>query len=645
MALIKIWSTHRVGSNNIVLKNRIFDAIRTGAYKEEIHTIQPDCEGDNISEKNESYCELTAQYWAWKNFDADYYGFCHYRRMMAFSDNEFSLDNWSAIYMDYITDSVLDKFAIIDEKQVEKVVSEFDVIAPIPSYMKKNGFKNVYDQYKQCSKLKIEDIDLTLQIIKEIKPEFYDSAIEYFNGDEGYFYNIFVMKKELFNEYCEFLFSVLQEFENRKDLSGYCSEGYRTPGHLGERLFGVYLTYLKAQQKYKIGYKPIVFFSHTEDQKELLPAFPTNNIPVVFAGSEFYLKFISATILSLVEHSSANYNYDIIVLGKDFSKNSKDRLLSMIEDNKNISLRFYDAGKLFASYNLYETPRINIATYYRLIMPEVFSNYDKMLYFDGDLIILDDVAKLYNIDIGNNYIGAVQDMVYKAFMNGAEKGWTEYYKNLGCKNPQNFVNAGVLVMNTKKIREDFTMRFLLDLAQQGQFCFQDQDLLNIICEKHVYFVDCKWNYFAEALQEVDWIGSFASHSDYKKYIDAKDSISILHFAGQRKPWWDPNMYSGDMFWKYFRKSPFYESFLTQRMVDYSIAVYDDKLKKNNGEETKKPRSKPKFLRLLPKGTRRREIVKKIVCFLQGKKYVEPNYELEGIEVKYKKKNSNKRRGK
>lgn len=643
MPNIKIWSTHSVGSKNIVLENNIFKAVRGGAFRETVHTMQPDCEGDNISEKNSSYCELTTQYWAWKNCDADYYGFCHYRRMMAFADEKFALDNWSVIYTDYITDAVLDRFAIIDEKQIEKVVSEFDVIAPIPSYMKKNGFKDVYDQYKQCSKLNIDDIDLTLQIIKEIKPDFYDSAIEYFSGEEGYFYNMFVMKKNLFNEYCEFLFSVLQEYENRKDISNYCVEGYRTPGHIGERLFGVFLTYLKAQQRYKIGYKPIVFFSHTEDQKELLPAFSDNNIPIVFSGSEFYMKFISATMLSLIENSSENYNYDIIILGKNFSKNSRNRLLSLVEEKKNISLRFYDVGKLFASYNLYETSHIGIETYYRLIMPEVFSHYEKMLYFDGDLIILDDVAKLYSIDIGNNYIGAVQDMVYKALVNGAEKGYNEYYKSFGCKNPQNFVNAGVLVMNTKKIRADFSMRFLLDLAQQGQFRFQDQDLLNIICENHVYFLDYKWNYFADALQDVDWIGSYAPHADYKEYIHAKEDISILHFAGQRKPWWNPNMCAGDTFWQYFRKSPFYESFLTQRMVDYSIAVYDDKLKKYNGGETKNSRSKPKFLRLLPKGTRRREIVKKIVCFLQGKKYVEPNYELEGIVVKYKKKNNNKRR--
>ncbi len=640
MSKIKIWFTHRVGSNNIILKNNIFDAIRTGAYKEEYHTIQPDCEGDNISQKNASYCELTAQYWAWKNFDADYYGFCHYRRMLTFSDEKFKLDKWSAISENYLTDAILDKYKIIDEAQVENVVSNFDVIAPLAADLTKNGVKNIYEQYKLSPQLNIEDIDLTLQIIKEICPRYYDSAIQYFRGIKGYFYNIFVMKKELFNEYCSFLFTVLEEFDKRKDISHYCAEGYRTPGHIGERLFGVFLTYLKKQNKYKIGYKPVVFFSHTEKQKELRPAFETNNIPIIFASSEFYLQFASATILSLIDNSSINNNYDIIILGKDFSSDAKRRLQSIVDGKQNFSLRFYDVGFLFSAYKLYETSTISVETYYRLIIPETFCAYDKVLYLDSDLIVFDDIAKLYNVNIGDNYLGAVQDIVYKALINDSEKVIKDYYDNFNCECVDHFVNAGVLIMNTRKLRQDFSMRFLLDLAQQGEFRFQDQDLLNIVCEKNIHFIDFSWNYFADALHETDFIGLLAPHESFEEYKKFKKEIHILHYAGARKPWWFPEMLAGDYFWRHFRKSPFYEVFLTQRMTDYIWSIVHSELENCDLKKSKRKKEKlkkSKFLRLLPKGTRRREVVKKIVLFFTGKPYIEPNYEAEGIVVKYKQK--------
>lgn len=645
MPNIKIWSTHSVGSKNIVLENNIFKAVRGGAFRETVHTMQPDCEGDNISEKNSSYCELTTQYWAWKNCDADYYGFCHYRRMMAFADKEFALDNWSAIYLDYMTDAVLDKFAIIEEKQVEKVVCDFDVIAPIPSNLKKNGFKNVYDQYKQCSRLNIEDIDLTLQIIKEIKPKFYNSAIEYFNGDEGYFYNIFVMRKELFNEYCEFLFSVLQEFDNRKDISGYCAEGYRTPGHLGERLFGVYLTYLKAQNKYKIGYKPVVFFAHAEKQTDLLPAFNENNIPIVFSSSEYYMQFASAAIISIIEHASKDYNYDIVILGRNFSSDSKSRMNTLVKDINNISLRFYDVGAFFAEHCLFESKNISVETYFRLAIPQIFSGYDKLIYLDGDLIVLDDISKLYQINIGDNYLGGVKDIVHQGNVNGFDNKMLEYYSKFGCDNIFNFINAGVLIMNCKELRKDFSLRYLLDFAQQGNFHFQDQDLLNIICEDKIKYLNYSWNFYADPIESYrGWVAKFAPRTEYNKYLSEKENIHIIHYAGNEKPWFFANMEYANIFWQYFKKSPYYESFLIQRMQDYAWQISNTE-SKNKPAQNRKNKFHNKFLRLLPKGTRRREIVKKVVCFLQGKKYVEPNYELEGIVVKYKKKNNNKRREK
>ena len=632
---IKIFATHTVGSNNYVLRNDIFEAVRGGACREETHTLQPDCTGENISEKNPCYCELTTQYWAWKNVDADYYGFIHYRRMLSFADREFGTDLWGNVRYEYLTERALKEIGVLDEDRVREIVSQYDVLTPTQVDLRKAGIQSVHEQYAGAPRLHIEDLDLMLEIIKDCTPAYYEAASAYLNGYTASLCNVFVMKKELFREYCEFLFTVLEEFDRRKDTSEYSVEAYRTQGHLGERMFGIFLTYLKAKGIYRIGEREMIFFVHTQPQPHFEPAFDTNNVPVIFACSEYYAQFCSAAILSLAEHTSPENNYDLIILCRDFSATAKARLLSIVSDYPNVSLRFYDVGALFDQYHLFESPTISIETYYRLVIPEIFDVYDKVLYLDADLIVVDDVAKLYAVDIGNCYLGAAHDIGLQGNLNGGNREMMKYYSQFNCKDPKNFFNAGVLIMNTKQFRADFTLRYLLDFAQQGAFKFQDQDMLNILCEGRIYDIGYEWNFYGDPVDSYrGWFNAFAPHEFYKKYLDAKKGFHIIHFPGNEKPWWDPSLEYAEIFWKYFRKSPYYEMFLMQRIKD----VAGETNGKGTGKKpVKESRYHGRFGRLLPKGSRRREFVKKVVCFLTRKPYIEPDYEAEGITPKYKKK--------
>ena len=86
---IKIFVSHRIDLDSETIDNPLFVPVRCGAVfdKRENVTMLGDNTGDNISEKRMSFCELTVQYWAWKNVEADYYGLCHYRRYFSFSDS------------------------------------------------------------------------------------------------------------------------------------------------------------------------------------------------------------------------------------------------------------------------------------------------------------------------------------------------------------------------------------------------------------------------------------------------------------------------------------------------------------------------------------------------------------------------------
>ena len=83
--------------------------------------------GENISEKNSMYCELTAQYWAWKNLNADYYGFFHYRRYLNFSDRRYREDRWGNVRENILSEEMKEKYGLSDGK-IEALVSSYDLV-------------------------------------------------------------------------------------------------------------------------------------------------------------------------------------------------------------------------------------------------------------------------------------------------------------------------------------------------------------------------------------------------------------------------------------------------------------------------------------------------------------------------------------
>ena len=99
-------------------------------------------------------------------------------------------------------------------------------------------------------------------------------------------------------------------------------------------------------------------------------------------------------------------HYDIVVLESDLTSKTKKRLQDLLRDRDNISLRFCNVASMIDSYDLYISNLITVETYYRFLIPELFEKYDKVLYLDGDLIIKQDISKLFQIDIGDHLVGA-----------------------------------------------------------------------------------------------------------------------------------------------------------------------------------------------------------------------------------------------
>ena len=239
--------------------------------------------GDNISLKNRSYCELTAQYWAWKNIHADYYGFFHYRRYLNLTDRTFPEDKYGNVYEpSYGKDNgrcFIKKYGLCDDT-ILGTLDNWDVVtAGKKTLMDSEGRpQSVREHYKSADFLHIKDLTLIEQIVLEKYPDYLEDIKRYLDGNEAYFCNMYILRRDIFFNYCGWLFDILSEFENRCDMSGYDKQELRTPGHLSERLWGIYLTKLKREGECRIKEAQSVIVAHTEKVRGLESLLPMDAI-------------------------------------------------------------------------------------------------------------------------------------------------------------------------------------------------------------------------------------------------------------------------------------------------------------------------------------------------------------------------------
>lgn len=188
--------------------------------------------GENISEKNRSYCELTALYWAWKNLEADYYGLFHYRRYLYPDRKEkrpYRIEKEP-------TERLLERLGY---EAVDELVEKYDLIVP----KGENMHIPVRQHYADAPFHHKKDLNLVEEIIREKYPEYVPAMEEYLTGTVCYFGNICIMKRQVFRDYCIWLFSILEKFDRRADLTDYGVQELRVNGYLAERLLGVYCTH------------------------------------------------------------------------------------------------------------------------------------------------------------------------------------------------------------------------------------------------------------------------------------------------------------------------------------------------------------------------------------------------------------------
>ena len=257
-------------------------------------------------------------------------------------------------------------------------------------------------------------------------------------------------------------------------------------------------------------------------------------IPIFFAVDDNYVPFLCVALRSICDSRTEKFEYQINVLVESLSIESRNAITSF--ECENVKIKFVNVQKKLTAIcqRLHIRDYYSNATYYRFFIPEMFPEYDRGLYLDCDIVVNRDVAKLYNCPMGDSIVGAIPEEVM------TDIDVFGRYSEEVLKIPRNeYFNAGILVMNLKRMREIEIERLFSDLLSLRTYrVAQDQDYLNVICRGRVYYLSKMWN-------KTPMPGSNEAIKPY-----------IVHYKINFKPWRYDGIPYANFFWKYADKTEF-----------------------------------------------------------------------------------------
>ena len=276
-------------------------------------------------------------------------------------------------------------------------------------------------------------------------------------------------------------------------------------------------------------------------------------IPIFLASDDNYMPFVAVTLHSIIENASRDYDYTVKILHSGVSQDNVDKIMKY--EDENFHIEFVDVKNLLSDVmeRLHTRIYYTQTTYYRLFIASMYPQYDKILYIDCDVIVRGDISKLYNIDIGDNLVGATTDQ----FVLNAPYLYPYVTKALGFSHVTDYFNAGVLIMNLDQFRKQNFEEKFCDLLSKYKFIVQDQDYLNILCKGQVKYISGMWD-------------KMPCKEDSKL-----EDIHLIHYNLIWKPWHAEIPYS-DEFWKYVDKTE-YKDHIRDIRANFSEEAYQKKV--------------------------------------------------------------------
>lgn len=270
----------------------------------------------------------------------------------------------------------------------------------------------------------------------------------------------------------------------------------------------------------------------------------TKEIPIFFSTDDNYIPYLDVALSSLIANASKEYNYRIVVLNTGLKPENIAKV--KMRECQGFIIEFVDISRHLENIKskFKDVYHFSIVTYYRLFIASLFPQYEKIVYLDCDLIVLGDISKLYNIPLGDNILAAAPEQYVQ---NTVE--FRHYAEHALGVNPDDYINAGVLVINLKEFRKNKIEEKFVKLISEYDFDLLDPDqaYLNYLCKDKIYMLPNGWNKEPMPLK-------------------CQGDKNIVHYALYKKPWQYDDVLDGEYFWYYAEKSPFYKTILNNRAM-------------------------------------------------------------------------------
>ncbi|MCD5579158.1 glycosyltransferase family 8 protein [Lactobacillus delbrueckii subsp. lactis] len=253
-------------------------------------------------------------------------------------------------------------------------------------------------------------------------------------------------------------------------------------------------------------------------------------VPVFYSITDDFTPYAAVSLHSLVKHADPKRDYTVTFLRQGLSRDHEKALAAYNRDN--VHIKFYEMSDELLKpiqdrKENYFRGDFAMSIFYRLFIPDLFPEYDKVVYIDSDTVLNDDIAKLYDHDLGNNLLGACTDTSIQF----VEK-ILRYIKEVLALDPKEYINSGMLVMNAKAFREEnFVDKFFSLLGRYHFDCIApDQDYLNEICSGRIKYLDGRWDAMPN------------------ENTAALENPGLIHYNLFSKPWRFSGIQYEDYFW-------------------------------------------------------------------------------------------------
>ena len=287
-------------------------------------------------------------------------------------------------------------------------------------------------------------------------------------------------------------------------------------------------------------------------------------IPIVLCCSDMYVPISSVCIASILENSSEEYFYDIFIFYRNISDKNRHILASMIQQ-KNASLRLINVQTLITNIDI-ATSFSGMEIYFKLFTPYILRKYSgNAIYLDSDIVCNSDISELFEIDLGNSVIGAVEHLYWSSIaqMDGGSR--KEYvYQVLGRRDASSCINSGMLLFNLDAFRQYMSFDMLIDVFNFYKWRCHEQDVVNTFFEDVMKYLPEQYNFTVESKKRkvMSYVKKFEP-TKYDAIIRAKKSPLVIHYASGTRPWNSLDVDFSKEFWEYAKKSPYYNKLIRE----------------------------------------------------------------------------------